>query len=79
MPSALSALSVLLTKIGAPRRRTPVRNRPTHVAITMTMAAAAAVFGLHLGFTAPPVSPVMTSSGTELSVGDATHTAADAR
>lgn len=78
MPSAFS-VSVLLTKIGAPRRRTLVRNRPTHVAITMTMAAAAAVFGLHLGLTAPPVSPVMTTSGIELSVTDSTDTAADAR
>ena len=79
MSSALSALSALPTRIGAPRRRTPVRNRPAHVAVTVAMAAAAALLGLHLGLTAPPVSPVLTSPGTELSVGDPTHTAADAR
>ena len=79
MSSAFSALSVLSTKIGAPRRRTAVRNRPTHVAITMTMAAAAALLGLYLGLTAPHVSPVLTSTTTELSVIDPTHTAADVR
>ena len=79
MSSAFSALSVLPTKIGAPRRRTVVRNRPTHVAITMTMATAAALLGLHLGLTAPHVSPVLTSTTTELSVSDPTHTAADGR
>jgi hypothetical protein len=77
MSSAFS-VSVLLTKIGAPRRRTPVRTRPALVAITMTMATAAALLGLHLGLTAPSVSPVLTSTGAELSVGDATHTATDA-
>lgn len=80
MSSAFSALSVLPTKIGAPRRRrTVVRNRPTHVAITMTMATGAALLGLHLGLTAPVVSPVLTSTATELSVIDPTHTADDAR
>jgi hypothetical protein len=81
MSSAFSALSVLPTKIGAPRRRTAVRNRPTHVAIaiTITMATAAALLGLHLGLTAPVVSPVLTSTTAELSVIDPTRTAADGR
>jgi hypothetical protein len=45
----------------------------------MTMATAAALLGLHLGLTAPHVSPVLTSTTTELSVSDPTHTAADGR
>jgi hypothetical protein len=43
------------------------------------MAATAALLGLHLGLTAPPVSPLLTSTGTQLSVSNPTHTAGDAR
>ncbi len=45
----------------------------------MTMATGAALLGLHLGLTAPAVSPVLTSTTTEVSVIDPTHTADDAR